>query len=132
MFTLLGSIRNRVTRNTGMDKNREMKKKSYIQTVETSWLISLGISLKYVTLYAIFVKGALPLPLCIIFYTLKNTAILKSLTDLLFFVTKWLQFIRYTESQTLLRIWIQGTVKTISKDFITIFISLFKDKRILP
>ena len=41
---LLGSIRNRVTRNTGMDKN-EMKKKSYVQTVDASWLISLGIGL---------------------------------------------------------------------------------------
>ena len=42
---LLGSIRNRVTRNTGMDKNSEMKKKSYVQTVEASSLISLGIGL---------------------------------------------------------------------------------------
>ena len=63
---LLGSIRNRVTWNTGMDKNREMKKKSYVQTVEASWLISLGIRLKYFTLYAVSVNGALPLPPCII------------------------------------------------------------------
>ena len=62
---LLGSIRNRVTRNTGMDKNREMKKKSYVQTVEASWLRSLGIGLKYFTLYAVSVNGALPLPPCI-------------------------------------------------------------------
>ena len=62
---LLGSIRNRVTRNTGMDKNREMKKKSYVQTDEASWLISLGIGLKYLTLYAVSVNGALPLPPCI-------------------------------------------------------------------
>ena len=62
---LLGSISNRVTRNTGMDKNREMKKKSYVQTVEASWLISLVIDLKYFTVYAVSVKGALPLPPCI-------------------------------------------------------------------
>ena len=62
---LLGSIRNRVTRNTGMDKNCKMKKKSYVQTVEASWLISLGIGLKYFTLYAVSVNGALPLPPCI-------------------------------------------------------------------
>ena len=63
---LLGPIRNHVTRNIGMDKNREMKKKSYVQTVEASWLISLGIDLKYFTQYAVSVKGALPLPPCII------------------------------------------------------------------
>ena len=62
---LLGFIRNRVTRNTGLDKNREMKKKSYVQTVEASWLISLVMGLKYFTLYAVSVKGALPLPPCI-------------------------------------------------------------------
>ena len=62
---LLGSIRNRITRNTGMDKNREMKKKSYVQTVEASWLISLGMGLKYFTQYALSVNGALPLPSCI-------------------------------------------------------------------
>ena len=61
---LLGSIRNRVTRNTGMDRNREMKKKSYVQTVEASWLISFGIGLKYFTLCAVSVKGALPLSSC--------------------------------------------------------------------
>ena len=65
MFTLLGSIRNRVTQNTGMDKNREMKKKSYVQIVEASWLISLGMGLKYFALYAVSAKGALPLPPCI-------------------------------------------------------------------
>ena len=57
---LLGSIRNRVTRNTGMDKNREMKKKFYVQTVEASWLISLGIGLKYFTLYAVKWSAASP------------------------------------------------------------------------
>ena len=56
---LLGSIRNRVTRNTGWIKIAKWKK-SYVQTVEVSWLISLGIDLKYFTLYAVFVKGALP------------------------------------------------------------------------
>ena len=65
---LLGSLRNHVTRNTGMDKNREMKKKSYVQTVDASWLISWGTVLKHFTLYAVSVKGALPLPPCIYIY----------------------------------------------------------------
>ena len=34
IVTLFGSIRNRDTRNTGVDKNREMEKDSYVQTVE--------------------------------------------------------------------------------------------------
>ena len=57
----MGSIRNCVTWNTDMDKNREMKKKSYIQTIEAS----SGMGLKYFALYAVSVKGALPLPSCI-------------------------------------------------------------------
>ena len=61
----MGSICNRVTRNTGMDKNNEMKKKSYVQTVEVSWFISLGMGLKYFTLYAALIKGAQTLPHCI-------------------------------------------------------------------
>ena len=49
---LLGSIRNRVTWNTGQEKSWN-EKKSIVQTVDASWLISLGIGLKYFTLYAV-------------------------------------------------------------------------------
>ena len=40
-----------------------MKKKTYVKTVELSRLISLGIDLKYFTLYAVPVKGALAFPI---------------------------------------------------------------------
>ena len=41
------------------------KKKSYIKTVEVPWLISLAMGLQYFTVYAVSIKGALPLPFCI-------------------------------------------------------------------
>ena len=47
-----------------MNKHREMKKKSYVETVEVSCYFFLGMSLKYFTLYAVPVKGALTLPPC--------------------------------------------------------------------
>ena len=50
-------MRNRVTRNIGMNKHREMNKKTYVFTVDVYCLISL----KYFTLYAVSVKGALTL-----------------------------------------------------------------------
>ena len=78
---LLGSIRNRVTRNKDVDKNREMKKKSYVQTVKASWLVSLGIGLKYFTLYAVSVNGALPLPSCICSMWLTRRLWVQSLLD---------------------------------------------------
>ena len=58
MFRLLVSKRNRVTRYIDMNKHREMKK-SYVFTVDVSCLISLGMGLKYFTLYLVSVNGAL-------------------------------------------------------------------------
>ena len=50
-------MRNRVTRNIGMNKHREMNKKTYVFTVDVYCLISF----KYFTLYAVSVNGALTL-----------------------------------------------------------------------
>ena len=54
-------MRNRVTRNIDMNKHREMNKITYVFTVDVSCLISLGMGLKYFTLYAVSVNGALTL-----------------------------------------------------------------------
>ena len=56
-------MRNRVTRNIDreMNKHREMIKKPYVFTVDVSCLISLGMGLKYFTLNAVSVNGALTL-----------------------------------------------------------------------
>ena len=48
-----------------MDKHREMKKKFDVKTVEVFWLISLGMGFEIFYLYAVSIKGALPLPSCI-------------------------------------------------------------------